>query len=154
VSPLKRALDATLGPLFPRIQVPNGIRAEMLTRNDMVRHAYPRDPLIHHVATPHWFREARGSGTRTMAAAAALAVPTLFLTPGHDRIVSVEAQERFIAAAPDGMATQNSYPALMHEIFLEPERSRVITDLIDWLVAASAPRAGFPAVVHPTRSQS
>lgn len=154
VSPLMRALDATLGPLFPRIQVPNGIRGEMLTRNELVRQAYPRDPLIHHVATPRWFREARAAGARTLAAAPTLAVPTLFLTPGHDRIVSVEAQERFIAAAPAAEVTQHTYPALMHEIFLEPERGRVIADLVSWLSAAGARRPVPPVAVSPTLAPS
>jgi alpha-beta hydrolase superfamily lysophospholipase len=145
ISPLERAAEAAFGRLFPKLQVANGIRGELVTRNEDVRAAFPRDPLVHHVVTPNWFRESRIAQSRLRASAAALPVPTLFLTAGNDRIVSAEAQDRFVGAAPAGMATQRSYPTLMHEVFLEPERDQVITDMVDWVVAQTGPGAAAAA---------
>jgi lysophospholipase len=140
----KRIVDVVLGPLFPRVAVPNGITADMTSRNPGVRLAFLRDPLVHHVATSRWFRTADEAQKRILASAAKLSVPTLLLTAGADRIVSPEAQDRFARAAPVQLLEQRRYPALYHEMFMEPERDQVIADLVSWL-ARQVPVIGGPA---------
>jgi len=136
---VKRVVDAIFGPLFPRVAVPNGITGEMVSRNEDIRAAFARDPLVHHVATARWFRTAEQAERRIRAAAPKLSVPTLLLTAGQDRIVSAQAQDDFARAAPANLLEQRHYPALYHELFLEPERDQVIADVVDWLRARAAP---------------
>jgi len=140
----KRVVNALFGPLFPRLAVPNGITADMASRNDVIRAAFPRDPLIHHVATARWFRTAGEAQRRIRAAAPHLAVPTLLVTAGADRIVSAAAQDDFARAAPAQLLEQRRYPALYHEVFMEPERDRVIADVVSWVVSRLVPRVGPP----------
>ena len=131
----KRVVNAVFGPLFPRVAVPNGITAAMVSRNDIIRAAFERDPLVHHVATSRWFKTAEEAERRILAAAPELAVPTLLLTAGQDRIVSTRAQDAFARAAPPQRLEQRRYPDLYHEIFMEPERDRVIEDLVTWVTS-------------------
>lgn len=129
----KRAANAVFGPLFPRLPLANGISGPMITRNEEIQRAFARDPLIHHVATSRWFGEAAKMQARVRGAAARLTVPTLLLTAGADLIVSPSAQDEFSRAAPPALLEQRTYPTLFHELFLEPERDRVIDDMRDWL---------------------
>ncbi|HEX4509130.1 MAG TPA: alpha/beta hydrolase, partial [Burkholderiaceae bacterium] len=135
----KRVVDAVLGPLFPRVPVPNGITGELASRNPDIRAAFDRDPLVHHVATARWFRTARQAEQRILAAAPTLSVPTLLLTAGQDRIVSIQAQDDFARAAPSHLLEQRRYPELYHDLFLEPERDQVIADVVSWVMAKGAP---------------
>jgi alpha-beta hydrolase superfamily lysophospholipase len=52
---------------------------------------------------------------------------------GADRCVSPVGSRAFAHAAPRQVVTAQEYPALFHEIFNEPERQRVITQLTTWL---------------------
>jgi alpha-beta hydrolase superfamily lysophospholipase len=55
--------------------------------------------------------------------------------------VSARAQDAFAGAAPPGLLLQRRYPALYHELFMEPERDQVIADVVSWVVSRSAPGA-------------
>lgn len=129
----KRVLSLIFGPLFPKLALGNGIKGELVSRNEEIRRAFGRDPLIHHVATARWFSEARATGQRLRALASKVTIPTLLLTAGQDLIVSAKAQNDFAAAATPGIVEQKSYPRLYHELFLEPERDEVIGDMVAWL---------------------
>jgi alpha-beta hydrolase superfamily lysophospholipase len=85
---------------------------------------------------------------RILAGAAALRVPTLLLVAGGDRIVSVSAELAFAEAAGLAVAARR-YEELFHEIWLEPERDRVLADVASWLrtpIGADLVRA--PAAVE------
>jgi alpha-beta hydrolase superfamily lysophospholipase len=66
-----------------------------------------------------------------------LAVPTLLLVAGRDRIVSTEAALAFAQAAGSAVEVRR-YQDLYHEIFLEPERERVLSDVANWLLQPQA----------------
>jgi alpha-beta hydrolase superfamily lysophospholipase len=89
------------------------------------------------VATPRWFNEVRAAQARIRAAAGRLTVPTLMQVVGQDRIVSTEVSLAF--AAESKAIEVRRYEGLYHELFLEPERDRVIADLRDWVVARARP---------------
>jgi len=75
-----------------------------------------------------------------------LQVPTLLLVAGQDRIVSSEATLAFAQKA--GSLTEvRRYPALYHELFLEPEREQVVSDIADWLLMPHAGSALSAALV-------
>jgi len=131
----KRVVNAVFGPLFPRVAVPNGITDQMISRNPDIRAAFDRDPLVHHVATSRWFKTAEAAERRVLAAAPTLPVRTLLLTAGQDRIVSTRAQEAFARDAPAQLLEHRRYPELYHEMFMEPERDRVIDGVVSWVVS-------------------
>jgi alpha-beta hydrolase superfamily lysophospholipase len=129
----KLVTNLLFGPLFRRLPIGNGITGPMITRNEEIQRAFARDPLVHHVATSRWFGEAAKMQARVRASAAQLTVPILLLTAGADLIVSPAAQDELARAAPPGLLEQRTYPSLFHELFLEPERDRVIDDMTTWM---------------------
>jgi len=129
----KRAAAQMFARLKPTLTIENGIRAEDVSRNPAVVANFFRDPLVHHVATAGWFAGVLRAQTTLRAAAAGLRVPTLLLVAGQDRIVSSEATLAFAQAA-GSHAEVRFYQDLYHELLLEPERDRVVSEVADWLL--------------------
>jgi len=138
VSMPKRAAAEVFARLKPTLTMSNGLAAEDVSRSPEVVANFFRDPLVHHVATAGWFAGVLRTQAAVRAMAAQLRVPTLLLVAGQDRIVSSEATLAFAQAA-GGTAEVRCYPELYHELFLEPEREQVVSDVADWL---SRPHAG------------
>jgi alpha-beta hydrolase superfamily lysophospholipase len=61
-----------------------------------------------------------------------LAVPTLVLIAGSDRIVANEATLSFAREAGPIVELRH-YPELFHEMFLEPDAETVLADIAAWL---------------------
>jgi lysophospholipase len=110
----------------------NQISPELVTRNPAVWDEIRNDPLVHHVATPRWFNEVRATQARLRVSATSLAVPTFMPVAGADQLVDAGASIAFARAAGPTVELR-VYDDLFHEIYLEPERDRVIGDVVDWL---------------------
>jgi lysophospholipase len=137
VSMPKRAAAEFFSRLNPTLTTGNGIRAEDLSRSPEVVANFFRDPLIHHVATAGWFASVLRTQAALRAMASQLQVPTLLLVAGQDRIVSTEAALAFAQAAASAVEVRR-YQELYHELFLEPEREQVLSDVANWLVQPKA----------------
>lgn len=129
----QRALLATLKPLAPNLAVGNGIDPAWLSHDPAVVKAYVDDPLVHDRATPRLVRFIVDAGAHVRRVAPRWSVPTLLLWAGADRCVDPAGSAEFAAAAPSQIVRFRRYPSLAHEIFNEPERDEVFTDLLRWL---------------------
>jgi alpha-beta hydrolase superfamily lysophospholipase len=136
----KRAIAPLLSALWPTVTMQSEIPPSDVCRNLEVVAHFEQDPLLHHVATPRWFQEARAAQARIQALAARLHIPTLLLMAGVDRIVSNSAVLAFAQTA-GACVDVRRYEGLYHELWWEPERAQVIADTTDWLCA----RAPTPA---------
>lgn len=132
VSMPKRAAAEVFSRLTPTLTVENGIRAEDVSRSPEVLANFFRDPLVHHEATAGWFASVLRTQVALRGMAAQLQVPTLMLVAGQDRLVSSEASLAFAQAAGSTVEVRR-YPDLYHEMFLEPERQQVLSDIGNWL---------------------
>lgn len=130
----KRLLARLVGQVWPTLTMGNEIRPQDVSRNPAVIENFDKDPLVHRVATPRWYLEVLAAQARIIAAADRLHVPTLLLVVGQDRIVSTETALTFARAAGPRV-TVRQYDTLFHELFLEPEREQVVTDIAAWLTA-------------------
>jgi alpha-beta hydrolase superfamily lysophospholipase len=130
----KLALSGLASRLWPTFAPDNEIKPEDGSRNPNVVDAFFKDPLIHHVASARWFTETVAAQARIVAEASRLAVPTLLLSVGDDRVVSTPPIEAFAAAAPAFIQAKH-YRALYHELFLEPEWEEVAADIAGWLTS-------------------
>jgi lysophospholipase len=137
---VKRAASPVLGWLWPTLALANGIRVEDVTRDAEVQRRLAEDPLIHHVATARWFNESLAAQAHILAEAGHLSIPTFIGIPGQDRIASAETAASFARAAQAGGAPvqTKAYPEVFHELFLEPERDRIIADFVAWTVESIA----------------
>jgi lysophospholipase len=135
VSMPKRAAAEVFARLKPTLAIANGLRAEDISRNPLVVAKFHEDPLVHHVATAGWFAGVLKAQANMRTLAARLVVPTLLVVAGQDRIVSTDAALAFAQQAGN-IVTVRRYETLYHEVFLEPERDQVITDIASWLANA------------------
>lgn len=128
----KRGISPIVGVIWPTLTMANQISPELVTRSPEVWDEIRNDPLVHHVATPRWFNEVRKVQARLRASAASLTVPTFMPVAGDDQLVDPGASIAFARAAGP-IVELRVYDDLFHEIYLEPERERVIADVIAWL---------------------
>ena len=129
---------SVIAPRAPLIAIDH----TLVSRDPAVVEAYESDPLVHHGKVP-----ARTAVQLADAVAAlpstvsAISVPTLILYGDADALCppagSVMLGERI--GATD--TTVTAYAGLFHEIFNEPERERVLDDLVAWLAARVSPTA-------------
>lgn len=139
----QKLLLALMSRIAPDVAVGNGLDASKISHDDAVVRAYREDPLVHDRITARLARFIVDGSRDALARAASLAVPTLLLVAGDDRLVAPGGSRQLAACAPRGMLDERVYEGLWHEIFneREPARARVLDDLGAWL-DAHALRAG------------
>jgi acylglycerol lipase len=135
----KQALAQVLGRVAPGMKIPNELDGGLLSRDPDVGRRYLADPLNQHVTTTRFGLEAIREQSRVLAAIARLTVPALVIHGAADRLVSPSASEP-LADLPG--VTRVTYPNLRHELHNEPEGREVIADVVSWLRAEAAGRAG------------
>jgi len=134
----QRLLLGLLGPIAPQLAVGNGLDPRAISRDPRVVAAYRADPLVHDRVAPRLARFMLDAGDLVRARAQRWHLPTLLLYAGADRLVVPAGSAAFAAAAPNGVVTAHAYPELYHEVFNEPEQSRVFDDLRAWLATRAS----------------
>jgi acylglycerol lipase len=74
--------------------------------------------------------------TRSGKLAKKLAVPTLFLIPGVDRLIDERAGRKMFQKLPLADKTLLEYPDMLHALSIDLGREKVFKDILDW----AAPR--------------
>jgi alpha-beta hydrolase superfamily lysophospholipase len=130
-------LARLLKRVLPRFVLDSGIDPEGLSRDPGVVTRYVEDPLVDTRITLSLAVEMLDAARRTLQAGGDLATPLLMLHGGADTLCLPAGSRSFFAKLPAGEARDASelhiYPELRHEIFNEPEREQVYTDLWQWL---------------------
>lgn len=132
----ERALAARLAHLLPGLPLRSGLPFEALSHDPQVVESYRRDPLRSGWITPRLAHFIFEGGPYCIARAERLAVPTLLLVAGADRLVDPGGSRDFAAQArAGGRLTVRVFDALCHELFneAEPGRSQVLAQLARWL---------------------
>ena len=130
---LKVLLARVLGPLLPGFTLPTGLDAAALSRDPAVVADYRADPLVHDRASLGLARDSLAA-TVELEAATALAAPVLLIHGGADRI-AFPGGSRALAARLRGDVTLREHAGLFHEPHNEPERERVLDEVVAWLAA-------------------
>jgi alpha-beta hydrolase superfamily lysophospholipase len=128
----KRIISPVMGLLWPTLTMSNQIEPRIVARSPDVWEEIRNDPLVHHVATPRWFNEVRATQARLLRSAALLKVPTFMLVAGADRLVDAAVSVAFARVA-GSIVELRVYDNLFHEMYFEPEKERVIADVVSWL---------------------
>jgi acylglycerol lipase len=142
-------LTATLMPNFPAVDVPD----EAFSRDPATLAAMARDPLVYHPAGP-----ARTAGgllaalERVWRRAGELDVPLLALHGTADRATDPRGSAELVQRARSRDKTLFLYRGLYHDLFHEPEREQVMSDVFDWLNRRAPARAQAPdSPAEPSR---
>ncbi len=124
------ALISRLVPKLPTVR----LERDALSRDRAVVDAYAADPLVYH---GKWLArtgaEVVSAIREIQAGMSQIRLPLLLMHGTGDRIVPAEASQRLHAEAASSDKTLKLYEGLYHELFNEPERSQVWTDLDQWL---------------------
>jgi alpha-beta hydrolase superfamily lysophospholipase len=129
----KVLLVRTLGRLLPRLTLPSGVDDRLISRDPGVVSTYRADPLVHDRATLGFGLDAIRAADATLAGAAGFPVPLLLLHGGDDRLTYPTGSQAFANDADAGLCTLFVYDGLFHEVHNEPERARVLDDVVAWL---------------------
>lgn len=140
---LQRGLLRMMMSLKPGQPLPNGLKAEWLSRDPATVKAWQADPLVHDRITPRLLRFIVDAGVLVRAQAPRWAVPTLLLYAGADRCVDPEGSAAFAARAPRRWVHAQCFDGCFHELFheLPPERTRALQAVQRALQALAQPPA-------------
>ena len=128
----QRALVATLSRLAPGTRLANRLPADVLAKSPTVWADYIADPLNEHRSTARFGALALAEQQRVVAALDRLAIPTLVIHGGDDRLVPTASSELFESRRG---VTRRVYPGVRHELHNEPEGEDVLDDVIAWIRA-------------------
>ena len=131
----QKTLAKVLNALAPNLGVNNGLDPTFVSRDPQQVQAYRSDPLVHAKITARLITWLIRAGLQAQSAAGTLAIDTLLLVAGADRLVDPAGSRRFADAAPRERLALRWYDGFYHELFNEPvaERAKVLDDLDGWL---------------------
>jgi acylglycerol lipase len=133
VSPLLVRSAALLGRYLPQAPVVR-LDVEAISRDPEVVRRARNDPLTDHGPSPaRTGSELLDAAGRVLEHAAEVGPQLLILHGGGDRLADPEGSRRLHEATRGRGAELTVYPNLYHEILNEPERERVMEDILDWL---------------------
>jgi alpha-beta hydrolase superfamily lysophospholipase/SAM-dependent methyltransferase len=120
--PSLRLKQKFLGPGY----VKSYVKAKMLTHDPAQAALYDADPLVFRQIAVNVLIALHDAGTRLLADAGAINLPTLMLSAGRDWVVSVKAQRDFFNGLSSPVKRMHVFPAAYHALFHERERAQVV----------------------------
>src|SRR5256885_6351407 len=120
--PALRLKQKFIGPGY----VKSYVKAKMLTHDPAQAAQYEADPLIFRQIAVNVLIALHDTGTRLLADAGAIHVPTLMLSAGRDWVVSVKAQREFFNRLSSPVKSMHVFPAAFHALFHEKERAQAV----------------------------
>jgi alpha-beta hydrolase superfamily lysophospholipase len=134
-SPAQRVASRVLSVIAPKLGVYT-IDSSTVSRDSEVVRAYDADPLNYHGKLPaRTVHELAEEIALFPDAIPRITVPLLVQVGTGDRLVPPAAAELVYARAGSADKTIERYDGLYHEILNEPERERVVADMLAWLDA-------------------
>jgi alpha-beta hydrolase superfamily lysophospholipase len=126
-------IGKAVGKYFPGAPAQK-LEVDAVSRDPEVVATYKADPLVYHGWLPAGI--ARGLlqvGENQPQLAAKLTAPLLIVHGQDDRLVNVEGSRMLAENAASAEVALKVYPGLFHEVFNEPEKERVLDDVVAWI---------------------
>jgi alpha-beta hydrolase superfamily lysophospholipase len=142
--PSLRLKQKFLGPGY----VKSYVKAKMLTHDPAQAALYDADPLIFRQIAVNVLIALHDAGTRLLADAGAINVPTLMLSAGRDWVVSVKAQREFFNGLSSPVKRMHVFPAAYHAIFHEKERAQVVDRAREFILGRFAAPPATPSLLE------
>jgi len=130
----KRFVGRVFADLWPTLPVPARLEADTLSRDPVVNDAYAADPAVHGLMTPGAWREIQWAQRAVPADAGRIEAPLLFLLAGEDHLTDAHLARGFAGALKTPVEVQ-WYPEMYHEVLNDPQRARVLDDVLAFLGA-------------------
>jgi len=129
----KTTLAKLLAGSWPAASLPMNLNVTMLSHDPDVVRAYRTDPLVHNRMSARTYCDILHAKDEAFARAASLTIPTLLLCGAQDRIISVDATQRWFAQVP---CEKKSivFPNTYHELHHEPVQHEVLQLIHGWIL--------------------
>lgn len=131
----KVALGRMMSGVMPALTMSNELDPAWLSHDQDIVDSYADDPLVHGLISARAYTEITAAAKRTLAHACDLQAPTLLVNGKADPIIGCLGAEEFAGKAGFGDCRLIAYEGMLHEVFNEIERKRVLDDVIAWLNA-------------------
>jgi acylglycerol lipase len=139
---VQAALGGLLSCLVPNVQLVPAVSPKDLSRDPEVVAAFEADPLVAHGNTKgRMAYESLCAFRRLQPRYAEFTLPLLAMHGTCDKITSLPAVRRLVAAAASKDKALVEWPGAFHELMHEPEKQQVLDKLTSWILE----RAGAPA---------
>jgi alpha-beta hydrolase superfamily lysophospholipase len=132
---IKIAAAKVLSRILPKLSLDNELDVTQISRDADVVARYEADPKVYRKISSRWYTEMLAAMDRVHAAAPEGAIPLLLQQGDADSITSPDDARTFYGAWGHVEKQRTVYPDLYHEIFNEPEKEKVLSDLATWLVS-------------------
>ena len=117
--------------LVPTFSLPSGLDVNSISRDKDEVKKYSNDPLVFDSISSKMGIELIEFGAEAIENAAKLTLPTLIFHGTADKLTSYDATKRFVANAGKNV-TFISYDGLYHECHNEPEKAKVLENMLNW----------------------
>jgi acylglycerol lipase len=145
-----RLVQVVVGHLVaPMACLPIPLTPELYTANPPYLDFIRADPLRRLEATAQFFWETARLDRRRRRASAGPTLPLLLLQGEADKMIDVPKTRRWFAQLGVEDKTYRAYPGAGHTLDFEPDRSRYLADLLEWLSARAASGSSPPTSGGP-----
>ena len=135
VSKAKALIGKAVGSIMPDLPI-ESIDADLVSRDPVVVADYKADPLVYRGKIPAGIGKALLLVGESMPERApGITAPLLVVHGEDDQLVSAEGSRRLVECVGSTDCELKVYPELYHEVFNEPERDRVLDDVVSWIQA-------------------
>ncbi|MFC2029182.1 alpha/beta hydrolase [Chloroflexota bacterium] len=133
VSPATITMSRVLSKLVPKMGLIE-LDAQNISSDPDVVEAYVSDPLVYHgKTTARLAAESLSAMMRVSTEAGKITLPLIVVQGGADSLVAPSGAKMLYEMADCEDKAIKIYDELYHEVFNEPERDRVLTDVEYWL---------------------
>jgi alpha-beta hydrolase superfamily lysophospholipase len=132
-APVKVMLAKVTTRILPKLSMPNNIESAHLSHDPEKIREHEHDTLCHDVASTRWFTEATAAQHWVEEFAHRVAVPTLWLVSGMDKLADAD-QTRKVHTRVSSESSYHEFPEMHHEVFNEIDRASVFKLLTDFCV--------------------
>jgi alpha-beta hydrolase superfamily lysophospholipase len=127
-------LGEMIAGLLELDEIPAVPLGAFVSRDPQVAQAYDDDPLNYHGAMPRELLEKAPDRIEAVRSQfGTITIPILAMHGEQDALAPMQASLDVITGVSSGDRTLRIWPGLYHEIFNEPERDRVIGDVVRWI---------------------
>jgi esterase/lipase len=102
------------------------VKSKMLTRDPEQARLYDQDSAIFRQISVKLLLDLHDAGTRLIADAGAIRVPTLLIGAGRDWVVSLDAQKQFFERLSSPIKRMEVFAEMGHAVFHELGRERIV----------------------------
>ena len=135
VSPMTITMSKILAKIAPKAGV-LALDASTISRDPQVASTYANDPLVFHGKTPaRLAAEMLKAMIRVTAEVSTISLPFIVVQGGDDKLVDPGGAQMLYEKASSKDKIIKIYEGMYHEVFNEPDRSRVLGDVEAWLAA-------------------